>query len=96
MRQYDLDSLRNQVAVVLQKNILFSGTIKDNLRWGNKEATDEEMIEACKMACADEFVSQFPNGYDTWIEQGGANVSGGPVSYTHLGVSLSPEKQECK
>ena len=77
VRQYDLDSLRNQVAVVLQKNILFSGTIKDNLRWGNKEATDEEMIEACKMACADEFVSQFPNGYDTWIEQGGANVSGG-------------------
>ena len=62
VRQYDLDSLRNQVAVVLQKNILFSGTIKDNLRWGNKEATDEEMIEACKMACADEFVTQFPNG----------------------------------
>lgn len=77
VRQYDLDSLRNQVAVVLQKNILFSGTIKDNLRWGNKEATDEEMIEACRMACADEFVSQFPKGYDTWIEQGGANVSGG-------------------
>ena len=77
VRQYDLDSLRNQVAVVLQKNILFSGTIKDNLRWGNKEATDEEMIEACRMACADEFVSQFPQGYDTWIEQGGANVSGG-------------------
>lgn len=77
VRQYDLDSLRNQVAVVLQKNILFSGTIKDNLRWGNKNATDAEMVEACKMACADEFVSQFPQGYDTWIEQGGANVSGG-------------------
>ena len=77
VRQYDLDSLRNQVAVVLQKNILFSGTIKDNLRWGDKNATDEEMVEACKMACADEFVSQFPQGYDTWIEQGGANVSGG-------------------
>ena len=65
------------MAVVLQKNILFSGTIKDNLRWGDKNATDEEMVEACKMACADEFVSQFPQGYDTWIEQGGANVSGG-------------------
>ena len=77
VRQYDLDSLRNQGAVVLQKNILFSGTIKDNLRWGDKNATDEEMVEACKMACADEFVSQFPQGYDTWIEQGGANVSGG-------------------
>ena len=77
VRQYDLDSLRNQVAVVLQKNVLFSGTIKDNLRWGDKNATDEEMVEACKMACADEFVSQFPQGYDTWIEQGGANVSGG-------------------
>ena len=62
VRQYDLDSLRNQVAVVLQKNILFSGTIKDNLRWGDKNATDEEMVEACKMACADDFVSQFPQG----------------------------------
>ena len=77
VRRYDLDTLRNQVAVVLQKNILFSGTIKDNLRWGNKHATEEEMVEACKMACADEFISLFPNGYDTWIEQGGANVSGG-------------------
>ena len=77
VREYDLESLRNQVAVVLQKNILFSGTIKENLRWGNKEATDEEMIQACKMSCADEFVSQFPDGYDTYIEQGGANVSGG-------------------
>ncbi len=77
VKQYDLETLRNQVAVVLQKNILFSGTIKENLRWGNKEATDEEMIQACQMACADEFISQFPNGYDTYIEQGGANVSGG-------------------
>lgn len=77
VRDYDLDSLRNQVAVVLQKNVLFSGTVKDNLRWGNKDATDEEMIEACKIACADEFVSSFPEGYDTYIEQGGANVSGG-------------------
>lgn len=77
VREYDLETLRNQVAVVLQKNILFSGTIKENLRWGNKEATDEEMIEACKLSQADEFITRFPNGYDTYIEQGGANVSGG-------------------
>lgn len=77
VKEYDLDTLRNQVAVVLQKNILFSGTIKENLRWGNKEATDEELIQACKLACADEFITQFPDGYDTYIEQGGANVSGG-------------------
>jgi ATP-binding cassette subfamily B protein len=77
VRKYDLDTLRNQVAVVLQKNVLFSGTIKENLRWGNKEATDEELVEACKLAQADEFISTFPAGYDTYIEQGGANVSGG-------------------
>ena len=77
VRDYDLDVLRNAVAVVLQKNVLFSGTIKDNLRWGNEEATDEEMKEACRLAQADEFVSSFPEGYDTWIEQGGTNVSGG-------------------
>ena len=77
VRDYDLEVLRNQVAVVLQKNILFSGTIKENLRWGNKEATDEELVRACKLACADEFISTFPDGYDTYIEQGGANVSGG-------------------
>jgi len=77
VRNYDLDSLRNQVAVVLQKNILFSGTIKENLRWGNKDATDEELVHVCKLACADEFISQFPKGYDTYIEQGGTNVSGG-------------------
>lgn len=77
VRDYDLETLRNQVAVVLQKNILFSGTIKENLRWGNKEATDEELVQACKLACADEFISTFPNGYNTYIEQGGANVSGG-------------------
>ena len=77
VRNYDIETLRNQVAVVLQKNILFSGTIKENLRWGNKDATDEELIEACKLACADEFISQFPKGYDTYIEQGGANLSGG-------------------
>ncbi len=77
VRDYDLEELRNQVSVVLQKNVLFSGTIKDNLRWGNKEATDEEMVEACKLAQADEFIMQFPNQYNTYIEQGGSNVSGG-------------------
>ena len=77
VKSYDLDTLRNSVAVVLQKNLLFSGTIKENLRWGNKEASDEELIAACKMACADEFIDSFPDGYDTHIEQGGANVSGG-------------------
>ena len=77
VKDYDLDSLRNQVAVVLQKNVLFSGTIKENLRWGNKEATDEELIEACKIAQAHDFVQSFPEGYDTYIEQGGTNVSGG-------------------
>ncbi len=77
VREYDLDTLRNQVAVVLQKNVLFSGTIKENLRWGNKDATDEEMIEACRLSQADEFIERFPDKYDTYIEQGGANVSGG-------------------
>ena len=77
VKAYDLETLRNQVAVVLQKNVLFSGTIKDNLRWGNKEATDEEMLEACKLSQADEFIQTFPDKYDTYIEQGGANVSGG-------------------
>ena len=69
--------LRDSVAVVLQKNVLFSGTIKENLRWGKKDATDEEIVHVCKLAQADEFVSQFPNKYDTYIEQGGTNVSGG-------------------
>lgn len=77
VRDYDLETLRNQVAVVLQKNMLFSGTIKENLRWGNKDATDEQLIEACKLAQADEFIRQFPDGYDTMISQGGTNVSGG-------------------
>ena len=77
VRKYDLETLRNQVAVVLQKNVLFSGTIKDNLRWGNPNATDAEMEEACRLAQADEFIQQFPQKYDTWIEQGGSNVSGG-------------------
>ena len=77
VKEYDLDTLRTQVAVVLQKNVLFSGTIKENLRWGNAEATDEELMEACRLAQADEFIRSFPDGYDTYIEQGGANVSGG-------------------
>ena len=77
VREYDLDALRGEVAMVLQKNLLFSGTIKENLRWGNENATDEELIEACKLAQAHEFVSTFPEGYDTYIEQGGTNVSGG-------------------
>ena len=77
VREYDLTALRNQVAVVLQKNVLFSGTIKENLRWGNENATDEELVEACRLAQADEFISTFPQGYDTYIEQGGTNVSGG-------------------
>ena len=77
VREYDLEALRDQVAVVLQKNVLFSGTIKENLRWGNPNATDEEMEEACKLACADEFIQRFPEKYDTYIEQGGSNVSGG-------------------
>ncbi len=77
VREYDLETLRNQVAVVLQKNVLFSGTIKENLRWGNEKATDEELMEACRLAQASEFIESFPEKYDTYIEQGGANVSGG-------------------
>ena len=77
VRDYELNALRNQVAMVLQKNVLFSGTIKENLRWGNEFATDEELIKACKLAQADNFISEFQNGYDTYIEQGGTNVSGG-------------------
>ena len=77
VRKYDLEALRDNVAMVLQKNVLFSGTIKDNLRWGNQDATDEEMIHACKLACANDFIESFPDGYDTHIEQGGTNVSGG-------------------
>ena len=77
VREYDLEALRDAVAVVLQKNVLFSGTVKENLRWGNENAADEELIEACKLAQADDFVQKMPNGYDTYIEQGGSNVSGG-------------------
>ena len=77
VRNYDIEALRDEVAMVLQKNVLFSGTIKENLRWGNKDATDEELKHVCELACADEFIEQFPDKYDTYIEQGGSNVSGG-------------------
>jgi ATP-binding cassette subfamily B protein len=77
VREYGIEALRSEVAMVLQKNLLFSGTIKENLRWGNPDATDEELVEACKLAQAHEFVMSFPDGYDTKIEQGGTNVSGG-------------------
>ena len=77
VKDYDLDTLRNKVAMVLQKNVLFSGTIKDNLRWGKEDATDDEMVRVCRLACADDFIRTFPKGYDTYIEQGGTNVSGG-------------------
>ena len=77
VRSYDLDTLRNEVSVVLQNNVLFSGTIYENLRWGDKNATDEECQHACRLACADEFIERFPDGYNTYIEQGGTNVSGG-------------------
>ena len=77
VRDYDMDALREQVAMVLQKNVLFSGTIKENLRWGKKDATDEEMVRVCKLAQADPFIQEFPDKYDTYIEQGGSNVSGG-------------------
>ena len=88
VREYDLDTLRNDVAMVLQKNVLFSGTIKDNLRWGNENATDEEMLEACKLAQADPFIQEMPEGYDTYIEQGGTNVSGGQKQRICIARSL--------
>lgn len=77
VREYDMETLRNQVAVVLQKNVLFSGTILDNLRWGKENATEEECREVCRQACADDFIERMPKKYETWIEQGGTNVSGG-------------------
>ena len=77
VREYDMEALREQVAMVLQKNVLFSGSIKENLRWGNASATDEELVRVCKLAQADSFIQEFPDKYDTYIEQGGTNVSGG-------------------
>ena len=91
VREYDLDTLRDNVAMVLQKNVLFSGTIKENLRWGNPQASDEELVHACRLSCADEFIRSFPNGYDTYIEQGGTNVSGGQKQ--RLGIPRAPLKK---
>lgn len=88
VRDYDIETLRNEVAMVLQKNVLFSGTIKDNLRWGNENATDEEMIEACKLSQAHSFIMEMPEGYDTYIEQGGTNVSGGQKQRICIARSL--------
>ena len=88
VRDYDMEALREQVAMVLQKNVLFSGTIKENLRWGNKEATDEELVRACELAQADAFVQEFPDKYDTYIEQGGSNVSGGQKQRLCIGRAL--------
>ena len=88
VKDYDLDTLRNAVAMVLQKNVLFSGTIKENLRWGNEQATDAELQEACRLANADEFIATFPKGYDTYLEQGGANVSGGQKQRLCIARSL--------
>ena len=89
VRSYDIETLRNEVSVVLQKNVLFSGTIKENLRWGDKNATDEEIIRACELACANEFIDTLPNGYDTYIEQGGTNVSGGQKQRLSIARALA-------
>ena len=91
VRNYDLDVLRNEVAMVLQKNVLFSGTIKDNLRWGNQDATDEEMVHACRLACAHDFITAFPDGYDHKIEQGGTNVSGGQKQRLCIALLKKPK-----
>ena len=88
VREYDMDTLRNKVAVVLQQNVLFSGTILENLRWGDKNATTDECIEACKMACADDFIESFPDKYNTYIEQGGTNVSGGQKQRLYIARAL--------
>lgn len=93
VREYDIKALREQVAMVLQKNVLFSGTIKDNLRWGNKNASDAKIEHACKLAQADEFISAFPDGYNTWIEQGGSNVSGGQKQRICIARALLKEPQ---
>ena len=93
VKEYDLETLRNEVSVVLQKNVLFSGSILDNLRWGNKDATLEECREACKIACADDFIMEFENGYDTKIEQGGTNVSGGQKQRLCIARALQKKKK---
>ena len=88
VRDYDLETLRNEVSVVLQKNVLFSGTILDNLRWGDENASEEDCIEACRQACADEFIERMPDKYNTWIEQGGSNVSGGQRQRVAMGRAI--------
>ena len=93
VRTYDMDALRNQVAVVLQKNVLFSGTILDNLRWGDDNASYEDCVEACKQACADEFIERMPRKYDTWIEQGGTNVSGGQRQRLSIARAIANEPE---
>ena len=91
VKDYDMASLRDSVAVVLQKNVLFSGTIKENLRWGKEDATDDEIINVCRLAQADEFIRDFPAGYDTHIERGGTNVSGGQKQRLCIGKGAFEE-----
>ena len=93
VKEYDIESLRDEVAMVLQKNVLFSGTIKEKLRWGNDHATDEEIEKVCKLAQADEFIQTFPDKYDTYIEQGGSNVSGGQKQRLCIAKSFVKETE---
>ena len=93
MRTYDLDTLRNSVAVVLQKNVLFSGTILENLRWGDEHATEEECMQACHLACADEFIERFPDQYNTFLEQGGTNLSGGQKQRLSIARAIAKDPE---